>query len=204
MAEVRKEYLDNIQNMDSSDLKNPLVFVIDMINGFVKEGALADSRIMNIVPNIQMLLEKVEDRVFICDSHPEDAREFVSYPTHCVVGSKESEVIDELKGYINGKVVLKNSTNAFFAPVMQEILKNDLDQYQDLVLVGCCSDICVLTFALCLNTYFNEHQMVDKRIIVPINMIETYGIEGVHDHMKWNEVACDIMSSNGIQVVNVK
>ena len=35
-------------------------------------------------------------------------------------------------------------------------------------------------------------------------MIETYGIEGVHDHIKWNEVACDIMASNGIQVVNVK
>ena len=204
MALVAKEYVEKIEDMEIEELQKPLVFVIDMINGFAKEGALADARIMEIVPAIQNLLEKVDNRVFICDSHPENAREFCSFPTHCLEGSVESEVVDELKPYMNSKVVLKNSTNAFFAPVMQEIIHNELQEYQDLVLVGCCSDICVLTFALCLNTYLNQKQMLDKRIIVPINMIETYDIPNVHEASKWNEVSCDIMMSNGIQVVNVK
>lgn len=184
-------------------LNQPVVFVVDMINGFAKEGALADKRIMEIVPAIQGLLKSVESRVFICDSHPENAREFSSYPSHCLVDSEESEVVDELKPYVNGLVVLKNSTNAFFAPVMQEFIHNELDNYKDLVIVGCCSDICVLTFALCLQTYLNEHQMLDKRIIVPSNMMETYHIEGVHDAKYWNEVASKIMASNGIEVMEL-
>ena len=190
--------------MNFNELNKPIVFVVDMINGFAKEGALADKRIMEIVPDMQDLLNCVESRVFICDSHPENAREFMAYPQHCLEGSVESEVLDELKPYVNGLVVMKNSTNAFFAPTMQEFIKNDLDKYNDFVIVGCCSDICVLTFALCLQTYFNEHQMLDKRIIVGKNMIETYHIDGVHDANYWNEVACSIMASNGIVVENVK
>ena len=189
--------------MNFSELNQPVVFVVDMINGFAKEGALADKRIMEIVSDIQKLLNVVNDRVFICDSHPENAREFVSYPPHCLEGSLESEVVDELKPYVNGLVVMKNSTNAFFADSMQEFIHNKLDKFKDLVIVGCCSDICVLTFALCLQTYLNQHQMLDKRIIVPTNMIETYHIDGVHDSKYWNEVACMIMSSNGIKVEKV-
>ena len=189
--------------MNFSELNQPVVFVVDMINGFAKEGALADKRIMEIVSDIQKLLNVVNDRVFICDSHPENAREFVSYPPHCLEGSLESEVVDELKPYVNGLVVMKNSTNAFFADSMQEFIHNKLDKFKDLVIVGCCSDICVLTFALCLQTYLNQHQMLDKRIIVPTNMIETYHIDGVHDSKYWNEVSCMIMSSNGIKVEKV-
>ena len=189
--------------MNFSELNQPVVFVVDMINGFAKEGALADKRIMEIVSDIQKLLNVVNDRVFICDSHPENAREFVSYPPHCLEGSLESEVVDELKPYVNGLVVMKNSTNAFFADSMQEFIHNKLDKFKDLVIVGCCSDICVLTFALCLQTYLNQHQMLDKRIIVPTNMIETYHIDGVHDSKYWNEIACTIMSSNGIKVEKV-
>ena len=189
--------------MNFNELNQPVVFVVDMINGFAKEGALADKRILNIVPDMQALLHHVESRVFICDSHPENAREFVAYPKHCVEGSVESEVLDELKPFVNGLVVMKISTNAFFAPSMQEFIQNELDKYKDLVIVGCCSDICVLTFALCLQTYLNQHQMLDKRIVVPANMIETYHIDGVHDAKYWNEVACTIMNSNGITVEKV-
>ena len=35
-----------------------LLLVIDMVNGFVKEGALADKEIDNITPNIINLIKK--------------------------------------------------------------------------------------------------------------------------------------------------
>lgn len=203
MAQVSCNYMEKINMMSLDELKKPIVFVVDMINGFAKEGALADKRILEIVPEIKNLLDHVRPSVFICDSHDLDAREFDAFPVHCIKNTSESQVIDELKPYVK-RIVNKNSTNAFFADEIKKIIKNELEQYSDIVMVGCCSDICVMQFALCMNTYLNQNQMCDKRVIVPINMIETYHIDGVHNNMKWNEVACDIMITNAIKVVELK
>lgn len=189
--------------MPISDLKRPIVFVIDMTNGFTKEGALADPCILEIVPSIQRLVNTVRPSVFVCDSHDLDAREFQSFPLHCIKNTYESQVINELKKYAK-RLIFKNSANAFYAPEMQYIIHNELEEYNDIVIVGCCSDVSVMQFALSLNAYFNENEKKDKRIIVPINMIETYNIDGIHNYMKWNEVACDIMKANAIAVVELK
>ena len=55
-----------------------LIITIDMINGFVKEGALAAPSIMRVVPRqIELLDKAINDKntglVFIRDSHPKDA-----------------------------------------------------------------------------------------------------------------------------------
>ena len=42
----------NLNNM------NQILFVVDMVNGFCKEGAMADQSIMHIVKPIQELCEK--------------------------------------------------------------------------------------------------------------------------------------------------
>lgn len=203
MAQVSCNYMEKIKTMSINDLRKPIVFVVDMINGFTKEGALADRRILEIAPAIKSLLDKVRPSIFICDSHDLDAREFDAFPVHCIKNTIESQVIEELKQYVK-RIVYKNSTNAFFAPEMQKLIHEELEKYSDIIVVGCCSDICVMQFALSLNTYLNENQMCDKRVIVPINMVETYHIEGVHSNMKWNEVACDIMLTNAIEVIELK
>lgn len=203
MAQVSCNYMNKIETMKIDDLKKPLVFVVDMINGFVKEGALSDTRILHIVEDIKKLLDKVHPSIFICDAHDLDAKEFLTYPTHCIKNTFESQVIDELKPYAKN-VFFKNSTNSFFADGMQSFIETNLNQYTDIVIVGCCSDICVLQFALTLNTYMNEKQLVDKQVIVPINMIETFHIEGIHNNMKYNEVACDLMLANNIHIVEMK
>ena len=203
MAKVSCNYITKIHEMNITDLKNPLVFVVDMVNGFIKEGAMSDISIMDIVPSIQNLVENVHPSVFICDSHDLDAREFDSYPIHCVKNTSESEVVDELKPYAK-KIILKDSTNAFHAPDMQDFIQNELGQYQDIVICGCCTDICVMQFALCMNTYLNQNELKDKRIIVPLNLCETYHAPGVHDQMKWNQNAFDLMLAAAIQVVELK
>lgn len=203
MAKVSCNYITKIKEMKYEQLSQPIVFVVDMINGFVKEGSLSDVAIMDIVPAIKTLLDGVHPSYFICDAHDLNAREFASYPLHCIKNTEESEVIDELKGYAKNKI-FKNSTNAFHSEKVQAMLQNDLSLYRDIIIVGCCSDICIMQFALSLNTYLNEHELKEKRVIVPINMIETFHIEGVHDSMKWNEVACDLMLANAIEVVELK
>ena len=203
MAKVSCNYIEKIEVMQTSSLQQPIVFVVDMINGFAKEGNLSDPSIMEIVPKIQSLLDKVHPSYFICDSHDLNAREYSAYPLHCIKNTEESQVIKELKPYAKN-IVLKNSTNAFHSEGIQKLIQDDLSLYKDIVIVGCCSDICILQFALSMNTYLNEHELKDKRIIVPINMIETFNIKGAHDAMKWNEIACDLMMANAIDVVEMK
>ena len=81
-----------------------LLVIVDMVNGFVKEGALAAPSIMRIVPRQIHLLDEalVNDDmgiVFIRDNHNEDAIEFKTYGPHCINDTFETELISELKKY---------------------------------------------------------------------------------------------------------
>lgn len=203
MARVNKTFLKEYQAMELNDIKDPILFVVDMINGFVFEGALADPSIDEITRNIEMLLQELDARsIFIADAHPPKTREFQSYPSHCVIGTRESEVIDALQPYIH-ELFHKNSTNTFTCVDFQQFLKEQrLDLYHDIIITGCCSDICILQFALCLNAWLNEHNRNDLRIIVPINCIDTYHIEGIHDAIMTNEFSIANMKANGIVVVS--
>lgn len=190
------------ETMNIAQLNDPIIFVVDMINGFIKEGALHDAAIMDCVKPIQQLIEDADcRRIFVADAHPPKTREFISYPAHCVIGTSESEIIDELKPYVE-EVFHKNSTNAFTCADMETFLKTDIDRYHDIVICGCCSDICIMQFALCLNAWLNEHNRDTMRIIIPTNTIDTYHIEGIHDAQSENAFAIRNMRANGITIVN--
>ena len=178
-----------------------MIFVIDMINGFCKEGALADPKIMNIVPELHKFLEEYEgDKIEVRDSHPDDALEFQTFPVHCMKDSYESEGIMELKDVLaDSKLVfLKNSTCALFAPGMMEFLKNE--KPEEIVVTGCCTDICIQNFAIALRNFFDEMNM-DVEIVVPKNAVETYHIPEVHDRKVNNERAYTVMENTGIKLV---
>lgn len=202
MARVSEQFLKQLSDMDVKDIKAPIVFVVDMINGFVHEGALADETIDEVTPNIIQVLETLDTRnIFIADAHPPKTREFVSFPSHCVIGTRESEVVKELQPYIH-ELFHKNSTNTFTSMDFQSFIEEKrFDQYQDIVIMGCCSDICIMQFALCLNAWFNEHNMVEHRIIIPVDTIDTYHIEEIHDAYRCNEFAIANMKANGILMV---
>ncbi len=188
--------------MAANELHQPLIFVVDMINGFIHEGALHDPAILNCAQPIRDLIQTLDcRRIFIADAHPPKTREFLSYPPHCVIGTKESEIIDELVPFVE-EVFTKNSTNAFTCEAMTRFLNTELDQYQDIIITGCCSDICILQFALCLNAWLNEHNFERMRVIVPINCVDTYHIEGIHDAAEQNRFALQNMEANGIIIVS--
>lgn len=202
MARVHKNFIDAYPSMSLKELHKPVIFVVDMVNGFVKEGALHDTEINEVSENIIEIIRENEHRViFIRDCHPQTTREFLSYPSHCLCGTSESEIIDELKPYVYEEMC-KNSTNTFTCPDFQEFLETRIYDYQDIVITGCCTDICILQFALCLNAWLNEHNEDEKRIIIPIDCVDTYHIEGSHDAVAMNEFSIQNMAANGIHMIS--
>lgn len=105
-----------------------LLLVIDMVNGFVKEGALADKAINNITPNIINLIKKYvqeeNDIISIQEGHNENSKEFKNFPKHCILGTEEAELIEELKPYeSNMKLIRKNSTSGFLTKEFYDYIK---------------------------------------------------------------------------------
>ena len=184
-------------------MKKTLV-IIDMNRGFCKEGALHDTRILDIVPEIIRYCESVPEdrRIFVSDAHEADAREFSDYPPHCLKGSAESAIIEELSAYIPKKTSLgipalveKNSTNAAWAMDLETLC----NQSDEVMIVGCCTDICIMQFALSLQSYINHHQKACK-LRVPEAAVSTFHIPDVHDALTYQSFALQIMKNAGISI----
>ena len=199
-----KSLLSNLENLkslsiDNLDLNKTRLFIVDMNNGFAKEGVLSSPRVEEVIEPIadfgKVISSKINTIVAFTDTHDEDAVEFKSYPAHCLRGDMESEVVKEILAIDNLEIIEKNSTNGFFAI--------DIEKYKDLdnfIVVGCCTDICVYQFVLTLKTYFNQNNL-DKNIIVPMNLVETYDIDMVHSGDFLNTIFLNSMMQNGINVV---
>ena len=76
------------------------LYIIDMNNGFVNYGAMANPKYNDLVPEQLKLIEKVRREEglvnFVLEGHDPNALEFKTYPTHCVLGTKEADLIPEL------------------------------------------------------------------------------------------------------------
>ena len=92
----------------------------------------------------------------------------------------------------------KNSTSAIFS---KDFLKNidEMKKLEEVVVVGCCTDICVINLAIPLQNYFNEKDR-DVSIIVPTNAVETFDLPG-HKAEEWNIKAFEFMNQAGIKLV---
>ena len=179
---------------------NKLLIVVDMINGFINEGLMHDTRINKITPTITKLIKNFskEKTYFVTDSHKEDAIEFESFPKHCLEGSRESLVIDDLQEYIcDNHIILKNSVNSFFNFYKKDILKDN-----DIYIVGCCTDICVLQFSLTLLAYINENNLNNKVFVVK-DAVDTFNNDN-HIAEIYNNMALAIISTNGVRIVESK
>lgn len=184
---------------EKEELKSLLV-VVDMVNGFIKKGAMADQYINHITPGlIKLIEEKLGDNegvAFIKDTHEIDSTEFRKFPPHCVKGSGEEELIDELKPYEEKSFTYeKNSTSTIFA----KNFMNDISMMKalrEIIITGCCTDICVLNAAIPLVNYFDENNK-EVSIIVRKDLVETYDSPN-HNRYEYNEMALKLMKQAGI------
>lgn len=181
-----------------------LLIVVDMVNGFVREGMMASNHIEHIVPEIQRLIEKCRTEgygiSFIKDSHLEHCREFARYPQHCVKGTSESELISELQPYEEDAFVYeKNSTSTIYAPTFLHDI-DKMKKLKEIIVVGCCTDICVLNLVIPLQNYFDQLDR-DIDITVPRDAVETYDAPN-HPGDIYNDYAFHLIEQAGVQLVH--
>lgn len=185
---------------------NTAIITVDMVKGFVKKGMLSSPRIISIIDAIVDLNKRSKGykKIFFLDEHEENSAELTTYAKHCIKGTEESELIDELnKEEVIGKntaMVSKNSTNGFHAPAFKVWLQKNEDIIENYIVIGCEADICVSHFVTTLKTYFNEKNL-SRRIIVPINGVETFDF-GTHDGDLMKIISLWEMKSNGIEIVD--
>lgn len=181
------------------------LYVIDMVNGFVNEGPLHDKHIRGTIAEQIKLLESMkkegEGIAFVKENHGINSTEFKNFPPHCIEGTSEALLVPELQVYEKDALVyLKNSTSAMFAPNMMEDLIA-MENLEEVIGVGCCTDICVLNFLVPLKNYFNQMNR-DIDIIAVKNAIDTYHIPGIHDREEYENMAYKLMQQAGIILVD--
>ncbi len=175
--------------------------IIDMVNGFVREGQMKNELAEDIIEPIVELMQyfKKHDMPIVAfgDCHEEDSPEFDLYPVHCVKGSTETEFVDEIKEEGGYDYIPKSSTNGFLEEAFQQWLA-DHPGITDFVIAGVCTDICVMQFCLTAKAWFNKNG-IKSRIILPLNVVETYE-KGGHQITLTNTMAVYFMEESGAEV----
>jgi nicotinamidase-related amidase len=198
------DILENLPSFKLATLKSEdtALVIVDMVNGFAREGALKSDRIEGLIPNIVELIKLSQKRnivnIAFLDSHTENCPEFENYPDHCMRGTSESELVDEIKGAGDYVLINKNSTNGFLEEEFKKWLEGNKN-ITNFILCGDCTDICILQFASTLKAYFNIQDR-KSNIIVPMDVVETYDLD-VHDADLMNLFSLYNMIGNGIKVV---
>lgn len=199
------DMLSQLPALSLDDLlsENTALVIIDMINGFAREGALQSPRIEALIPAIAVLSQECGrrgiTRLAFADNHTEASPEFGSYPAHCLAGTSESEMVDELKQIGGYQLIPKNSTNGFLEDGFAQWIKQN-SRIRNFIVAGDCTDICIQQFAVTLKTWFNRRNEL-SRIIVPIDVVDTYDL-GLHGADLLNASSLFSMQVNGVELVS--
>lgn len=185
-----------------------MLIVVDMVNGFVEEGVLHDKNIKRIIPRQIELIKEAHDKgyivVFVKDTHDEDAVEFRRFGNtkHCVRGTKEAEVVEELKPFekMDDTISIeKNSTSFMEAPDFREIATK-AENVKEVRLMGCCTDICDLNGAMGLANFYDQWNR-EVEIKVYEDAIATYNEEARGEYVRAAKL---LMKQQGIKLVSKK
>ncbi len=125
------------------------VIIVDMQKGFMEPGGtlFCGEGARQIISPVRSRVEREKAAgaalFFTQDTHEPDDAEFKMFPPHCVAGSGEEEIIDELADLASeARRVVKRRYSAFFETDLAE----QLEQLgpERVVVMGDCTDICVL------------------------------------------------------------
>jgi len=205
--DMQKEIRHKVVSLTDLPKDKTALIIVDMVNGFVHKGPLSSQRVVEIISNLVAINERTQGykKIFFLDHHDENSVEFNNYPKHCLNGSTESNLIQELScqratSHNNTTMIPKNSTNGFHAPGFKVWLDNNEETIENYIILGCEVDICVSHFATTLMTYFNQKNL-HRRIIIPMDSVETFDF-GIHDGDLMKVISLWQMQSNGIEIVD--
>lgn len=134
-----------------------LLIVVDMQNDFVT-GSLGTEEAKKIIPNVKTRIERAVkegwDIWFTKDTHEEDylkTQEGTKLPVeHCIRGTKGWEIIDDLKEYVEHVIEKPSFGSVRLADGVKE------NAYEEVELIGLCTDICVVSNALLIKAVSPE------------------------------------------------
>lgn len=132
-----------------------VLIVVDMQNDFV-DGALGTKEAVKIVPavtdKVKAAINNNNMVIFTKDTHYSnylETAEGKNLPVeHCIKGSNGWEIISALNKYAQN-VIEKNTFGS-------TILPDKVKEYNEIELIGLCTDICVISNALLLKAHFPE------------------------------------------------
>jgi len=194
-----------MNKINNLEIYKKCLIVVDMVNGFVREGVLHDSKIANIIPiQIELIKDNQNEKgltIFIKDTHEDNAVEFKRFSNtkHCVRGTSEAELVDELKNFEAMENVIsieKNSTSYMEAPKFRELI-GKLINLKEINVVGCCTDICDFNGTMALANYMDQWNR-DVEIKVYQDAVATYAEE---ERKKYVDAAYLLMEQQGIKLV---
>ena len=149
-----------------------VVVVTDMLRGFLEPGRPLDVGEAGraILPAVRWRLEQERARgttiLWIADNHAPDDAEFQMWPTHCIAGTDEAEIIPALADLVEpGNVVPKTRYSGFFGTDLDARLA-DL-RPDTVVVLGVCTDICVYHTAA-------DARARDYHVVVPADCVATF------------------------------
>lgn len=206
-AAALKEIIEGQKNLAPFDLSSLVagksaLIVVDMINGFAVAGALASPRVGAIADETARIAKECLGNdipvVAMADCHTAASVEFTAFSRHCLEGTQEAQLVEPLRKLSGYTLIHKNSTNSFLEDEFKAWLKSH-PEINTFVIIGDCTDICVLQLALTLKTEFNRLDR-PSRIIVSKDATATYDAPG-HNAELCESMALYNMTMSGIEVV---
>lgn len=138
-----------------------ILLIIDMQNDFVS-GALKNKDALKIIKNIENKALHYKGKIFFTkDTH--NAKTYLkslegkNLPIiHCVKDTKGWEIVKPLQKFVNKNNVIEKPTFGCekLIPLFNKL--NKKEKISEITLVGTCTDICVISNAFLLKTYFPE------------------------------------------------
>lgn len=179
------EWYDHLPEMALTEVvgtapQQVALFVVDMINGFCKQGPLAGERVGALIAPVVDLCTRsyalgVRAFVLAQDTHDPDTPEFAAYPPHCIAGTAESQAIDEIQALPFASeltTITKNSLSVAIGTSLEEWMR-DHTHIQTFMVIGDCTDLCVYSSAMYLRLHANAHNL-QRRVIIPANTVDTF------------------------------
>ena len=151
-----------------------VLIIIDLLNGFCRKGyplSLPDTT-ADIEKYIATRITETNNQggkvIFVCDSHSLTDPEIGNpYPPHCMKGTVEAEIIDELKPLADKSIILKKNTLSIFLNTGLEIFLQEFKP-TEVEITGVCTDICDL-FAVYELRIRGYNVFVSQKGVLPLD-----------------------------------
>ena len=157
------------------------VVTVDLVEGFCRTGPLHSPRIDALIPSTINLLQRchqagVRNFLFPCDAHQKDSPEFAAFPPHCVVGTKESQIVSDLLALPFADLFERLDKRSVSSTIETNLkMRLQGEKFQKIICIGDCTDLCLYHLATALRFLANSSGL-PWEIVVPADLVATYDV----------------------------